>query len=191
MATEDAAGLPVDDDYEEYVPVKKRRIMEQEKLLAAKAKIRGVASRRPGAGEGGDDQANGSYEADGTEALGGPEARPTLLVKAMQLKKEQPEMSKTEQLIQEEKEMLERLSERKTLMSVKELAKGIHVSFIPSNFSTICCFVCVARITIFILLQLCMEPSIVFPVHSDIRPAVLSFGFLYKENRYRNRLLLT
>ena len=130
MATEDAAGLPVDDDYQEYVPVKKRRMLEQEKLAAAKAKIRGVGGRRPGAGDEGDDQAKGSLEADGTEAPAGPESRPTLLVKAMQLKKEQPEMSKTEQLIREEKDMLERLSERKTLMSVKELAKGLHVSYL-------------------------------------------------------------
>jgi len=35
-------------------------------------------------------------------------------------------LTEAETLIQSEKEMLERLSERKELMSVKELAKGIH-----------------------------------------------------------------
>lgn len=53
------------------------------------------------------------------------EAKPSLLVKASQLKKEQPEITQTEQIILQEKEMIEHLSDRKTLMSVRELAKGI------------------------------------------------------------------
>lgn len=53
------------------------------------------------------------------------EAKPSLLVKATQLKKELPEVSETEQMVQQEKEMIEHLSDRKTLMSVRELAKGI------------------------------------------------------------------
>lgn len=53
------------------------------------------------------------------------EAKPSLLVKATQLKKEQPEISPTEQVVLLEKEMIENLSDRKTLMSVHELAKGI------------------------------------------------------------------
>ncbi|KAK6145877.1 hypothetical protein DH2020_019746 [Rehmannia glutinosa] len=53
------------------------------------------------------------------------EAKPSLLVKATQLKKDQPEITHTEQIILQEKEMIENLSDRKTLMSVRELAKGI------------------------------------------------------------------
>ncbi|KAL3733431.1 hypothetical protein ACJRO7_022884 [Eucalyptus globulus] len=48
-----------------------------------------------------------------------------LLVKATQLKRDQPEITPTEQMVQHEKEMLENLSDRKTLMSVRDLAKGI------------------------------------------------------------------
>ncbi|KAJ7568282.1 hypothetical protein O6H91_01G025800 [Diphasiastrum complanatum] len=53
------------------------------------------------------------------------EMKPSLLLKSSQLKKDQPEVSATEQMVRQEKDMIERLSERKTLMSVRELAKGI------------------------------------------------------------------
>lgn len=96
-----------EDDYQEYVPIKKRRMQEAQKFLQRKG--RGVAS---------------STTEDGNED-GNSEAKPSLLVKASQLKKEQPEITATQQLVIQEKEMIERLSERKTLMSVRELAKGI------------------------------------------------------------------
>ncbi|KAL6225575.1 hypothetical protein ACLB2K_004424 [Fragaria x ananassa] len=48
--------------------------------------------------------------------------KPSLLVKASQLKRDAPEIIQTEQLVQQEKEMIEHLSDRKTLMSVRELA---------------------------------------------------------------------
>ncbi|KAK3435840.1 hypothetical protein EUGRSUZ_C00570 [Eucalyptus grandis] len=51
--------------------------------------------------------------------------KPSLLVKATQLKRDQPEITPTKQMVQHEKEMLKNLSDRKTLMSVHELAKGI------------------------------------------------------------------
>ncbi|KAI3806910.1 hypothetical protein L1987_22828 [Smallanthus sonchifolius] len=56
------------------------------------------------------------------------EMKPSLLVKASQLKRDQPEVTATEQAVQQEKEMMENLSDRKTLMSVRELAKGITYS---------------------------------------------------------------
>ncbi|XP_002991105.2 DEAD-box ATP-dependent RNA helicase 35 [Selaginella moellendorffii] len=92
-----------DDGYVEYVPVKKRRLLEQQKLLQRKGQ-------------------NSSLVEDGR---GAAESKPSLLVKASQLKKDQPEISATEQLVRQEKDMIDRLSERKTLMSVRELAKGI------------------------------------------------------------------
>lgn len=92
-----------DEDYSEYIPVKKRRLMEAQKILQRKGK--------------------GSLDAE--QAAKAAEAKPSLLVKASQLKKDLPEISPTEQLLQQEKEMIERLSDRKTLMSVRELAKGI------------------------------------------------------------------
>ncbi|XP_024521189.1 DEAD-box ATP-dependent RNA helicase 35 [Selaginella moellendorffii] len=92
-----------DDGYVEYVPVKKRRLLEQQKLLQRKGQ-------------------NSSLVEDGR---GAAESKPSLLVKASQLKKDQPEISVTEQLVRQEKDMIDRLSERKTLMSVRELAKGI------------------------------------------------------------------
>ncbi|EXB55388.1 hypothetical protein L484_016755 [Morus notabilis] len=53
------------------------------------------------------------------------EAKQSLLVKASQLKRKAPEISPTELIVRQEKEIIEHLSDRKTLMSVRELAKGI------------------------------------------------------------------
>ncbi|KAL7196142.1 hypothetical protein ACSBR1_036209 [Camellia fascicularis] len=94
-----------EDDYEEYVPVAKRRAMEAQKILQRKGK-------------------SSAFE-DETEKSKLDEAKPSLLVKATQLKRDQPEISPTEQIVQQEKEVIEHLSDRKTLMSVRELAKGI------------------------------------------------------------------
>ncbi|XP_042468596.1 DEAD-box ATP-dependent RNA helicase 35-like [Zingiber officinale] len=101
-----------DDDYEDYVPVHKRRAMEALKVLQRKS------------------QSASSVAAQSDDPSSDPrppiaEAKPSLLVKASQLKRELPEVSPTEQLVQQEKEMIEHLSDRKTLMSVRELAKGI------------------------------------------------------------------
>ncbi|XP_061348451.1 DEAD-box ATP-dependent RNA helicase 35 [Gastrolobium bilobum] len=95
-----------DDDYVEYVPVAKRRAMEAQKILQRKGKASTATD-------------------DDLEKLSVAETKPSLLVKASQLKREQPEISVTEQIVQQEKEMIENLSDRKTLMSVRELAKGI------------------------------------------------------------------
>lgn len=95
-----------EDDYEEYVPVAKRRAMEAQKILQRKGKASTATD-------------------DDLEKLRVAETKPSLLVKASQLKREQPEISVTEQIVQQEKEMIENLSDRKTLMSVRELAKGI------------------------------------------------------------------
>ncbi|TKY61507.1 DEAD-box ATP-dependent RNA helicase 35 [Spatholobus suberectus] len=95
-----------DDDYVEYVPVAKRRAIEAQKILQRKGKASTATD-------------------DDLEKLRVAETKPSLLVKASQMKREQPEISVTEQIVQQEKEMIENLSDRKTLMSVRELAKGI------------------------------------------------------------------
>ncbi|KEH40292.1 putative RNA helicase transcription factor interactor and regulator CCHC(Zn) family [Medicago truncatula] len=95
-----------EDDYEEYIPVAKRRAMEAQKILQRKGKISAPID-------------------DDSGKLSVVETKPSLLVKASQLKKEQPEISVAEQIVQQEKEMIENLSDKKNLMSVRELAKGI------------------------------------------------------------------
>lgn len=97
-----------EDDYVEYVPVAKRRALEAQKILQRKG--------------------NSSSLEEDHEKAKLAEAKPSLLVKATQLKRDQPEISPTEQMVQQEKEMIEHLSDRKTLMSVRELAKGITYS---------------------------------------------------------------
>ncbi|KAL2518314.1 DEAD-box ATP-dependent RNA helicase 35 [Abeliophyllum distichum] len=94
-----------DDNYAEYVPVAIRRAIEAHKILQRKG--------------------TSSLLEDEIENQKHVEAKPSLLVQASQLKKDQPEITETEQMIQQEKEMMENLSDRKTLMSVRELAKGI------------------------------------------------------------------
>lgn len=94
-----------DEEVEEYVPVRKRRLIEQQKILAKKG--RGLTAAMAAA-----------LERE-------QEAKPSLLVKATQLKKDAPKVTETEALAQQERDMFERLVEKKDLMSVKELAKGI------------------------------------------------------------------
>ncbi|KAE8700613.1 DEAD-box ATP-dependent RNA helicase 35B [Hibiscus syriacus] len=94
-----------DDGYVEYIPVAKRRAMEAQKILQRKGKASALE--------------------DVAEKSNVAEVKPSLLIKATQLKKDQPESSQMEQIVQQEKEMIEHLSDRKTLMSVRELAKGI------------------------------------------------------------------
>ncbi|CAH2053307.1 unnamed protein product, partial [Thlaspi arvense] len=90
----------VDDGFVPYVPVALRREMEYKKMLRVKGKV---------------------SELQVTPA----EDRPSLLVQATHLRRNLPEVSATEQIVSEEKEMMEQLSAKKTLMSVRELAKGI------------------------------------------------------------------
>ncbi|KAK2996738.1 hypothetical protein RJ639_025815 [Escallonia herrerae] len=97
-----------DDDYVEYVPVAKRRALEAQKILQHKGKSLAISDER--------------------ELSKLPEAKPSLLVKASQLKREQPEISVTEKIVQQEKEMIEHVSDRKPLMSVREIAAGITYS---------------------------------------------------------------
>ncbi|KAJ6394676.1 hypothetical protein OIU77_023808 [Salix suchowensis] len=94
-----------EDNYVEYVPVTKRRALTAQMILQRRG--------------------NSSALEDELEKSILAEAKPSLLVKASQLKRDQPEISQTEQIVQQEKEMIEHLSDKKTLMSVRELAKGI------------------------------------------------------------------
>ncbi|CAN8240540.1 unnamed protein product [Cochlearia groenlandica] len=101
--------MELDDDYEEYVPVAKRRALEEQKILQRKGKVSSELKEE-------------EEEAEKDKLA---EAKPSLLVQATQLKRDVPEVSATEQIILQEKEMMEHLSDKKTLMSVRELAKGI------------------------------------------------------------------
>ena len=98
-----------EEEYKPYVPVKQRRLMEANRLLQRRG--RGIA-------------AGSTVEA---EAVPASEAKQSLLVSATQLKKEQPELTGDEKQAAEELDMFERLAEKKELMSVRELAKGIKV----------------------------------------------------------------
>lgn len=127
MATTDpatAAAIADDgDDYVEYIPIKKRRQMEAQKFLQKKSHL-SSSSTAP-------NSSSSSLPATTATPVDDlpipvPESnKPSLLVKASQLKRDLPEISPTEQIVQQEKEMIEHLSDRKTLMSVRELAKGI------------------------------------------------------------------
>ncbi|CAH8352485.1 unnamed protein product [Eruca vesicaria subsp. sativa] len=88
--------MELDDDYVEYVPVAKRRAMQERKGKVLE-------------------------ELEDKEKLAS-----SLLVKATQQLKRRRDVSATEKIILQEKEMMEQLSsDKKTLTSVRELAKGI------------------------------------------------------------------
>ncbi|KAK9266883.1 hypothetical protein L1049_027142 [Liquidambar formosana] len=91
-----------EDDFVEYIPVKKRRVLEAQKIFHCKGKS--------------------AFEDESQKLV---VARPSLLVKASQLKHDLPEITPTEDIELQEKKLIESLGERKTLMSVRELAKGI------------------------------------------------------------------
>ncbi|CAH8355920.1 unnamed protein product [Eruca vesicaria subsp. sativa] len=80
-----------DDDYVEYVPVAKRRAMEEQKILQRKGNVL-------------------ELEEEEAEKEKLAESKPSLLVQATQLKKDVPEVSATEKIILQEKEMMEHLS---------------------------------------------------------------------------------
>ncbi|KAJ8643728.1 hypothetical protein MRB53_005476 [Persea americana] len=106
-----------DDNYVEYIPVAKCRAMEAQKLLPHR---RGGTSRqilpiRHG----------GEPPPSDSDRPRHAESKPSLLVKSSQLKLAQPKISPTEQLVQQQVEMIDLFSNRRTLMSVRDLAKGI------------------------------------------------------------------
>jgi ATP-dependent RNA helicase DDX41 len=124
-AATDAAAVSGDEDnYEEYIPVAKRRAMEAERLRQLRLSKQAPSSA-----------AAPSSSLPLPPPLPQPPAQASvpdaaaaklsLLVTSTQLKRAAPEVTPTEERIMQEKEMIENLSEKKTLMSVYELAKGI------------------------------------------------------------------
>eukprot|EP00898_Chlorokybus_atmophyticus_P005935 jgi/Chlat1/6342/Chrsp44S00457 len=106
-------ALEDDDNYQEYIPVRKRRAMDMQRRLQ-----RGQEQGRHAA------LAREEQEKAQRAEL---EERVSLLVKAAQMKKEkdQAQENLVEVMAQQERAMLEAISERKALMSVRELAKGV------------------------------------------------------------------
>ncbi|KAL6206027.1 hypothetical protein ACLB2K_023278 [Fragaria x ananassa] len=103
-----------------YVPVAKRRAIAAQRLLEkqrAIAKQKILKRKRRSSSEQVDSKVEESKE--------NRKNLPSLLVTASQLKRDAPEITPKEQLLQQEKQMIEQLPDRKSLMSVHELAKGI------------------------------------------------------------------
>jgi len=117
-----AANSDEDDNYEEYIPVAKRRAMEAERLrqlrLSKPAPASAAASSLPLPPP---PPLPPAPQPSAPDAA----AKPSLLVKATQLKRAAPEVTATEQRIQQEKEVIDSLSDGKSLRSVREIAKGI------------------------------------------------------------------
>lgn len=109
-----------DDDYEEYVPVAKRRAMEAERRRLSKPSASNLIVTKAAA----------PLPPSSTSMSAGDETplKTSLLVKSTQLKRTAQEVSPAERLVQQEREMIEHLSDRRALMSVRELSKGITYS---------------------------------------------------------------
>eukprot|EP00899_Mesostigma_viride_P026890 jgi/Mesvir1/7386/Mv19187-RA.1 len=107
----DSRAAGDEDNYVEYVPVRKRREMERHERLKrlGKQPTRGIV-------------ATTTAQEDAAER---ERAKTSLLVKAAQLRKEAPKESEKELNMKQEANLVEAISDRKALMSVRELAKGI------------------------------------------------------------------
>ncbi|KAK1626482.1 hypothetical protein QYE76_000842 [Lolium multiflorum] len=116
MAPAAAAAAPAvksddEDDYEEYIPVSKRRAMVADRLRhqrlskpAAPSSAGSPASLPPPPPQ----PTTNPVAAPDAVA---PSAKPSLLVTSTQLKRAAPEVTATEQLILQEKEMIENLAD--------------------------------------------------------------------------------
>ncbi|KAK3234719.1 DEAD-box ATP-dependent RNA helicase 35 [Cymbomonas tetramitiformis] len=109
----------VDEDVsDEYVPIKKRRVMEQE------ARMKRAGRDAIKKGEGVSDKVGEDAPAQEV-ARGQGGIRESLLFKAAVIKATAPEQTAAAVLVEEEQKILQNVTERKALMSAKELAKGI------------------------------------------------------------------
>lgn len=115
-----ASDSDEEQDYEEYIPVAKRRTMEAERLRQlrlSKSAPTSTASSLP--------LPPPPPLLPAQTSVPDAAAKPSLLVKATQLKRAAPEVTATEQRILQEQEVIENLSDNKSLRSVREIAKGI------------------------------------------------------------------
>ncbi|BBN68032.1 DEAD-box protein abstrakt, putative, partial [Prunus dulcis] len=122
-----------EDDYVEYVPMAKRRAMEAHKILQCKVKSFGLEEKSDTLKLAA--QANPSLLEKSNFVAEDKPSRPSLLVKSLEMKNEAPKITPIQQMVQQEKEIIDNLSDRKTLMSVGELAKGItYTDLIPTGW---------------------------------------------------------
>ncbi|CAL4971429.1 unnamed protein product [Urochloa decumbens] len=118
-----AANSDDEDTYEEYIPVAKRRAMEAERLRQLRLSKPAPSSSASAASLAMPPPPPPPPSHPSAPAAA---AKPSLLVTATQLKRAAPEVTATEQRIQQEKEVIENLSsDSKSLRSVREIAKGI------------------------------------------------------------------
>ncbi|KAK9810473.1 hypothetical protein WJX72_011297 [[Myrmecia] bisecta] len=110
------------DDYEEYIPIKKRRLLEAEQRLSRLGKVAGPLAPAEQAAF-----LENACDAGGTSDAGPPQARvkESLLISTAKARKGQPEESEAEKRLKEEAEILRAITQRTALKSVKELAKGV------------------------------------------------------------------
>ncbi|KAM3274148.1 hypothetical protein ACQJBY_043367 [Aegilops geniculata] len=111
MAAAAAKSDDDEDNYEEYVPVAKRRAMEADRFRHQRLPKPAVPSLPPPPPP----PTNNSA----------PAAKPSLLVTSTLRKRTAPEITPTERLIQEEQKIAEEASYRTTLKPVGEIAKDI------------------------------------------------------------------
>ncbi|KAL8121009.1 DEAD-box ATP-dependent RNA helicase 35-like [Apium graveolens] len=102
-----------DDDYVDYVPVEKRRALAAQQIQQRKSDQRQGNDRQP---------SSVIYK----NAEPKPEPRPPSLLEASRMRKPVEMIDLREKIEQEEKDIVDNLSDRKALKSVRELAKDIN-----------------------------------------------------------------
>uniref|UniRef100_A0A804RA60 RNA helicase n=1 Tax=Zea mays TaxID=4577 RepID=A0A804RA60_MAIZE len=105
-----ASNSDEEENYEEYIPVAKRRAMEAERLRQLR-----LSKSAPASAVSSLPMPPPPPLLPAQTSVPDAAAKPSLLVKATQLKRAAPEVTATEQRIQQEKEVIENLSDNKSL----------------------------------------------------------------------------
>ncbi|KAJ8618768.1 hypothetical protein MRB53_014954 [Persea americana] len=113
------------DNYVQYIPSTKCRAMEAQKLLPHR---RGAASRQILPIRRGREPPPSDSD---RPRLASPNRSPASLSDPPKLKLAQPKISPTEQLVQQQEEMIDHFSNRRTLVSIRDLAEGITYTRAP------------------------------------------------------------
>ncbi|KAI3436811.1 hypothetical protein D9Q98_006221 [Chlorella vulgaris] len=105
-----------EDDYEEYVPLKKRRQMEEQERLARMGRAPQQTSSGELGGRSGGEDSEGEVDHRQKESL--------LVMKAKKMQEVAPETEQERQL-KEEADIMRQVTQKQALKTYKELAKGI------------------------------------------------------------------
>ncbi|MEW5318505.1 MAG: hypothetical protein WDW38_009721 [Sanguina aurantia] len=117
-----------DESYQEYVPLKKRRELEDQKLRQLARSMQQQGGDAPLEEEARESEEPGALDANPQDGSSSPEARPkeSLLFAAARARKEQPEVTEAQKALEEEADIMKHVLQKQALKAAKELAQDTH-----------------------------------------------------------------